>query len=63
MAVFYVLTTRESPRPSHTTSMDSTQTDGDYTLRWATTHVFGDTVRHAGQADILRELTDGKRGW
>lgn len=39
------------------------QTDGDYTLRWAITHVFGDTVRHAGQADILRELTDGKRGW
>lgn len=46
-------------------AMDSVgaQTDGDYTLRWAITHVFGDTVRHAGQADILRELTDGKRGW
>jgi len=39
------------------------QTDGDYTLRWALAHVFGDTVRHAGQADILRELTDGARGW
>jgi uncharacterized damage-inducible protein DinB len=39
------------------------QETGDYTLRWALFHVLGDTMRHAGQADILREQTDGSCGW
>jgi hypothetical protein len=43
-------------------SLDSTgaQTTGDYTLRWAITHVTMDTSRHAGHADLLRELLDGR---
>ncbi|WP_144382270.1 DinB family protein [Streptomyces sp. SAJ15] len=45
--------------------LDSTgaQTDDDYTLRWALTHLVAETNRHAGHADVLRELTDGARGW
>ena len=45
--------------------LDSTgaQTDDDYTLRWALTHLIAETNRHAGHADLLRELTDGVRGW
>ena len=39
------------------------QETGNYTLRWALFHVLGDTMRHAGQADILREQTDGFCGW
>ena len=39
------------------------QTNGDYTLRWAMVHVTMDTSRHAGHADLLRELLDGERGW
>jgi uncharacterized damage-inducible protein DinB len=35
----------------------------DYTLRWALTHLIAETNRHTGQADLLRELTDGARGW
>ena len=32
------------------------------TLRWALAHVTEETARHAGHADILRELIDGARG-
>jgi uncharacterized damage-inducible protein DinB len=32
------------------------------TLRWVVAHVTGETVRHAGHADILRELIDGTTG-
>lgn len=39
------------------------QPTGDYTLRWALAHVTVDTSRHAGHADLLRELLDGERGW
>jgi uncharacterized damage-inducible protein DinB len=39
------------------------QVDGDYTLRWALCHQVAETNRHAGHADLLRELTDGARGW
>ena len=31
-------------------------------LRWAMLHVLEETVRHAGQMDILRELSDGATG-
>ncbi|MBB5936670.1 DinB family protein [Streptomyces zagrosensis] len=45
--------------------LDSTgkQRDSDYTLRWALCHLIAETNRHAGHADLLRELTDGARGW
>ena len=32
------------------------------TLRWVLAHMTGETVRHAGHADILRELIDGTTG-
>ena len=32
------------------------------TLRWVLAHMTGETVRHAGHADILRELVDGATG-
>lgn len=31
-------------------------------VRWALTHMIEETGRHAGHADILRELTDGATG-
>jgi hypothetical protein len=31
-------------------------------LRWVLAHMTGETVRHAGHADILRELIDGTTG-
>lgn len=32
------------------------------TLRWVLAHMTSETVRHAGHADILRELIDGATG-
>ena len=31
-------------------------------LRWVLTHMLEETARHAGHADILRELLDGRTG-
>jgi hypothetical protein len=31
-------------------------------MRWVVTHLIGETARHAGHADILRELLDGQTG-
>jgi hypothetical protein len=31
-------------------------------LRWVVTHLLEETARHAGHADILRELIDGQTG-
>ena len=36
--------------------------DQRQTLRWVLAHVTSETVRHAGHADILRELIDGVTG-
>ncbi|PZG19515.1 hypothetical protein C1I95_11490 [Micromonospora craterilacus] len=36
--------------------------DEPRTLRWVLAHMTGETVRHAGHADILRELVDGVTG-
>lgn len=36
--------------------------DEPRTLRWLIAHMSGETVRHAGHADILRELIDGVTG-
>jgi hypothetical protein len=35
---------------------------GDVTLRWVVMHLLEETARHAGHADILRELLDGQTG-
>jgi Protein of unknown function (DUF664). len=32
-------------------------------LRWILAHMLEETARHAGQADILRELIDGNTGY
>ncbi len=31
-------------------------------LRWVLTHLVGETARHAGHADIIREMIDGSIG-
>jgi uncharacterized damage-inducible protein DinB len=35
---------------------------GDVNLRWVLAHLLEETARHAGHADILRELIDGDTG-
>ncbi len=35
---------------------------GQVSLRWIYVHMIEETARHAGHADILRELTDGATG-
>lgn len=35
---------------------------GEVSLRWVLVHLIEETARHAGHADILRELTDGQTG-
>jgi uncharacterized damage-inducible protein DinB len=45
--------------------LDTTGTsysDKTVSLRWVLVHMIEDTVRHAGHADILRELIDGGTG-
>jgi hypothetical protein len=36
--------------------------DPSPSLRWVLMHLLEETARHAGQADILRELIDGRTG-
>jgi len=38
------------------------QDRGPRTLRWIMVHMIEETARHAGHADVLRELTDGAIG-
>lgn len=35
----------------------------DYSVRWILCHMLEETARHAGHADILREMIDSKTGW
>lgn len=35
---------------------------GTFSLRWVVLHMIEETARHAGQADVFRELTDGTTG-
>ncbi|MEH0928333.1 DinB family protein [Micromonospora sp. CPCC 205558] len=35
---------------------------GEVSVRWILVHLIEETARHAGHADILRELTDGECG-
>ena len=36
--------------------------DAPVSLRWILVHMIEETARHAGHADILRELIDGSTG-
>ncbi len=60
---------REECRRSNETlvtvrSMDDRCRGADqYTVRWVLHHVLEETARHAGHADITRELIDGHVGW
>lgn len=40
----------------------TTGTESPVTLRWVIAHLLEETARHAGHADILREMTDGETG-
>jgi hypothetical protein len=40
----------------------TTGDDSPANLRWVLTHLLEETARHAGHADILRELIDGDAG-
>ena len=35
----------------------------DYKVRWILAHMLEETARHAGHADILREMIDNRIGW
>ena len=43
-------------------ALGTTWPGGDVTLRWVPIHMVEETARHAGHADILRELLDGAAG-
>jgi hypothetical protein len=36
---------------------------GAMSLRWALIHITAEYAAHTGQADLIRERIDGKRGW
>ena len=36
---------------------------GGATLRWILLHMLEETARHAGHADVVRELLDGRKGY
>jgi hypothetical protein len=36
---------------------------GEMSLRWALTHMIAEYAAHSGQADLIRERIDGKKGW
>jgi uncharacterized damage-inducible protein DinB len=40
----------------------TTGSESPVSLRWVLAHLLEETARHAGHADILRELTDGRTG-
>ncbi len=45
-------------------SLDDLSQEADpHSLRWILVHMIEETARHAGHADILRELTDGAIGY
>jgi hypothetical protein len=58
----------EPPAPdpvAHAVSQDrcrGEETTPPVTLRWVLAHLLEETARHAGHADILRELIDGTVG-
>ncbi|XVV00391.1 DUF664 domain-containing protein [Actinosynnema sp. CA-248983] len=46
----------------HHTDLTAPLRPGGPSARWALTHLIEETGRHAGHADILRELIDGSTG-
>ena len=44
------------------TGIGTSYSGSTVSLRWVLVHMIEDTVRHAGHADILRELIDGSTG-
>jgi uncharacterized damage-inducible protein DinB len=42
--------------------IDDPDRSADYNVRWVVVHMIEETARHAGHADIMRELLDGKTG-
>ena len=36
---------------------------GEMSLRWALTHMIAEYAAHSGQADLIRERIDGRKGW
>jgi hypothetical protein len=48
--------------PSLDEPCHDTSDDGPANLRWVLMHLLEETARHAGHADILRELIDGQTG-
>ena len=51
-----------SRRRSSTTTCAATTTTPAVNLRWVLAHLLEETARHAGHADVLRELLDGETG-
>lgn len=45
-------------------SLDETRTTprGETTMRWLLVHMIEETARHAGHADLIREMVDGSTG-
>jgi uncharacterized damage-inducible protein DinB len=52
---------RAHPDPDKLSALD-VRHHGRVTLRWVLAHLVEEIARHAGHADILRELTDGVTG-
>jgi len=42
---------------------DACAGEAGYSVRWVVTHLVEETARHAGHADITREIIDGKTGF
>ncbi len=43
--------------------VDACSGEPGYSVRWVLLHMIEETARHAGHADITRELIDGAVGW
>jgi len=57
-----IVRSREIVAGASLDDLSKEQNRGPRTLRWIMVHMIEETARHAGHADILRELTDGAVG-
>ncbi|NYG06426.1 putative damage-inducible protein DinB [Phycicoccus badiiscoriae] len=65
IVAFYRRAAAASDAAIHELALEDTgtaYTGRTVSLRWVLVHMIEDTVRHAGHADILRELIDGGTG-
>lgn len=63
VAGFYRAEIEESRRVAALSSLDARSALGPgASLRWILVHMVGETARHAGHADLLREAIDGATG-